>query len=278
MHILFENGGGADAGAPAPRFEADYPSWPVPGITPTPWYFGSGGALVGAAPKTDAADSYKYDPSHQHDTTIADSSQSATWVKLPDFVWKPPAAGTALSYETTPLVNDVTVIGNASVDLWLKSSAPDADIQITITEVRPDGKEFFVQNGWLRASDRALSPDATELRPTHPLTQDAAKMLPAGKFSLARVEVFPFAHVFRAGSRIRVIIDAPGGSRPAWSFNDLSARAGQVNTVGRGGAYASRIMLPVVSGVDVAPGLPACPSLRGQPCRAAAAITNSPGS
>ena len=90
--------------------------------------------------------------------------------------------------------------------------------------------------------------------------------------------MFPFAHVFRAGSRIRVIIDAPGGSRPAWSFDDLPAQGHQVNTIGRGGAYASRIVLPVVSGVDVAAGLPACPGLRGQPCRATAAITNSPGS
>jgi hypothetical protein len=278
VRILFENGGGADAGAPAPRFEADYPSWPVPGITPTPWYFGADGSLVGSAPKDNAADAYKYDPSHQHATTIPGGSQSATWAKLPGFTWNPPKAGTALSYETTPLVNDVTMIGNAGVDLWLKSTAPDTDIQITITEVRPDGKEFFVQNGWLRASDRALSPDATELRPTHPLTQGAAKALPSGTFSLARVEVFPFAHAFRAGSRIRVIIDAPGGARPAWSFNDLPAQAGQVNTIGRGGAYASRIMLPVVAGVDVALGLPACPSLRGQPCRTTAVITNSPGS
>ncbi len=68
----------------------------------------------------------------------------------------------------------MTVIGNASVDLWLKSTAPDTDIQVTITEVRPDGKETYVQNGWLRASNRALSSDATELRPTHPLTEAAA--------------------------------------------------------------------------------------------------------
>jgi len=131
-----------------------------------------------------------------------------------------------------------------------------------------------VQNGWLRASDRALAPDATELRPTHPLTQAAVDELHPGKFVLARVEVFPFAHAFRGGSRIRVIIDAPGGSRPAWSFDDLPAKPHQVNTIGRGGAVASRIVLPVVSGVDVAPGLPACPSLRGQPCRDTAVITN----
>ena len=30
---------------------------------------------------------------------------------------------------------------------------------------------------------------------------------------------------------------------------------------------ASRVYLPVVDGIDVADGLPECPSLRGQPCR-----------
>jgi uncharacterized protein len=277
VRILFDNGGGGDPGAPTPRFEADYPSWPVPGTTATPWYLGARGALVNAAPSAVASDSYTYDPSHQHNATIPGGSQSATWAKLPAFQWTPPAAGTALAYETAPLDHDVTVIGNASVDLWLKSTAPDTDIQVTITEVRPDGKETYVQSGWLRASDRALAADATELRPTHPLTQAAVQMLSAGKFVLARVEVFPFAHPFRAGSRIRVIIDAPGGSRPAWSFDDLPAQAHQINTIGRGGAVASRIVLPVVSGVDVVPSLPACPSLRGQPCRDTAVITNSPG-
>jgi len=89
--------------------------------------------------------------------------------------------------------------------------------------------------------------------------------------------VFPFAHVFRAGSRIRVIIDAPGASRPTWGFDDLPKVGEQVNTVGFGGDTASRIMLPVVSGVHVAPGLPACPGLRAQPCRPAAKITNGSG-
>ena len=277
VRILFDNGGGADAGAPAPTFEADYATWPVPGITPTTWYFGAGGSLTKAAPSAEAADSYVYDPSHMHDTTIAGGSQSAVWAKLPSFNWPGPKAGTALAYETAPLTQTTAVIGNSSVDLWVKSTAPDTDLQVTITEVRPDGNETFVQNGWLRASDRALSSDATELRPQHPLTKAAVKNLPSGTFDLARVEVFPFAHVFRSGSRIRVIIDAPGGSRPAWSFDALPADGHQVNTIGRGGSFASRIVLPVVPDVDVTATLPACPALRGQPCRPVAAVTNSPG-
>ena len=48
-------------------------------------------------------------------------------------------------------------IGGGAVHLWVRSSTPDVDLQATISEVRPDGNETFVQNGWLRASERKLS-------------------------------------------------------------------------------------------------------------------------
>ena len=73
VRILFENGGGSDPGAPAARFEADYPSWPVAN-TPTPWYFDAERlARRRRAGASAGADSYVYDPSHQHDTTIANA-------------------------------------------------------------------------------------------------------------------------------------------------------------------------------------------------------------
>ena len=48
-------------------------------------------------------------------------------------------------------------VGTASVDLWVQSSAKDADLQVVLSEIRPDGKEQFVQAGILRASMRALA-------------------------------------------------------------------------------------------------------------------------
>jgi hypothetical protein len=39
----------------------------------------------------------------------------------------------------------------------------------------------------------------------------------------------------------------------------------------------SRLILPIVSGVDVPTPLPACPALRGQPCRTYEPLTNRPG-
>ena len=38
----------------------------------------------------------------------------------------------------------------------------DTDLQVTLTEIRPDGKETYVQSGWLRASMRALDQEAVD--------------------------------------------------------------------------------------------------------------------
>ena len=276
IRILFENGAGAAAGAPLPRFEADLATWPPPHTSAMREYFASGGGLVANPPTTAASDSYVYDPALAQHTTIT-GGDSNVWSQLPNFDWPAAKAGTDVAYESPPLAHDVVVIGNASVDLWLQSSAPDTDLQATITDVRPDGNEMYVQNGWLRASARKLAPDATQFRPTHTFTQADAQNLQPNTWTEARVEMFPFAYVFHRGSRIRVIIEAPGGTRPRWTFSALPGN-GSVNTVGLGGVHASSILLPVVPGVTVVGGQPPCPSLRGEPCRKAVVITNTLGS
>ncbi len=87
------------------------------------------------------------------------------------------------------------------------------------------------------------------------------------ELDLVRVELFPFAHVFREGSRLNLAVDAPGGNRAVWVFETISA--GETVSVGVGGVVASSIALPIVPGVDPPADAPACGSLRGQPCRPA---------
>ena len=55
------------------------------------------------------------------------------------------------------------MIGGGAVHVWVRSSTPDVDLQATISEVRPDGNETFVQNGWIRASERKLATGANNL-------------------------------------------------------------------------------------------------------------------
>ena len=103
------------------------------------------------------------------------------WTATPHYNWAQNKPGTALSYLTAPLAQNTVVIGAGAVQLWLKSSAPDVDLQVTVSEVRPDGNETFVQDGWLRASERKLDrAQSTLLAPVPTLMRADAAPPPGG--------------------------------------------------------------------------------------------------
>ena len=75
------------------------------------------------------------------------------------------------------------------------------------------------------------------------------------------------AHVFRAGSRIRVSVHTPGGDKPRWAWILDRFEAPPVIDIGNDAAHPTAFVLPVVpdaSGYVAAE--PDC-VLRGQPCR-----------
>jgi len=257
VRVLFEEGAasGTKAGAPVPRFEQSFTAWPPPGVIATPMRLspGSGGT------------SYTYDPDAVPDT-FYEGSESGIWKAGVRWTWPAVPDDHVVGFESAPYARDTVLVGPASADLWITSTTADTDIEVTITEVRPDGQEVFVQSGRLRASQRALDPAAsTELRPVHTqLEADSAPLSP-GTPTLVRVEVLPFAHVFRSGSRLRVLVGSPGGNHAHWSFDNLPA-GGTVRVL-TDDAHPSRLMVPVVPGISVPAERPPCGSLRGQPCR-----------
>ncbi len=270
VRVLFENGAGqgVEPGLPQQAFTKDFATYPVPGTTVSRWYFGSGGALTPTAPTAadnapGTIDSYVSDPSARPRTS---TTGGGDWAQYPPYDWRSPVAGKSLTYLSPALTQNTTMIGSGSVDMWLRSSAADADLQVTLTEVRPDGKETLVQSGWLRASVRKLdTARSTVLQPLPTMTEPDAAALPAGQFTPVRLEIYPFAHVFRTGSKIRVIVTAPGGDRISWAFDTLAGTP--TNEIARSAGRPSSVALPVVPGVVVPTGLPTCPGLRGQPCR-----------
>jgi putative CocE/NonD family hydrolase len=177
-----------------------------------------------------------------------------------------PPDGTALHWTSAPLAADKTLLGPASMDLWLSSTAPDTDLQVTLTEVRPDGQEMYLQKGWLKVSQRALDPArSTALRPYQTHAQSDVALLTPGTPVLARVEIFPFGAVLHAGSRIRAWVEAPTEVPELWAFADFPGNA--VNTVLHDADHPSRLVLPVVPN-DTAPHAAAtCNSLIREPCR-----------
>ena len=88
------------------------------------------------------------------------------------------------------------------------------------------------------------------------------------------IPIDPIAHTFRPGTALRVVISAPGGDRPIWEFDTIDH--GQQATVGLGGATPSALVVNEVSGVNATAALPACNSLRGEPCRAYTPLPGAP--
>ncbi len=277
IKVFMENGAGSSTpGLPANRYELDFKKWPPPGRRQTAWYFGAGGTLNKLrAPDDGGFDTYHPDPEARPMQTIPGQGQSESWEVMPAYDWRPLVDGTAVAYSTAPLDHDVTIVGQGSVDLWLRSSASDTDIQVTLTEVRPDDLETYVQSGWLRASHRKEARKGNtrvEVVQTH-LEADA-EPLPAGEFTKMRVGIFAVAHTFRAGSRIRISVEAPGGDRTRWAFDTFETDGMVANDVARSRFLASRVVLPVMPRAEAPAGLPPCPGLRGQPCRSYVAAAN----
>ena len=61
-----------------------------------------------------------------------------------------------------------------------------------------------------------------------------------------RVEIFPFGHVFREGSQVRVTVAAPHVHPDLWGFTALPVPA--QNTIHTGGLTAVSVVLPLVAG------------------------------
>lgn len=267
--LFAENEGDPDfRGAPEGVFSAQFSQWPPTEQDAYRLYLQPDGTLATTEPVSEGtASSFMHDP---------DAGQRTFGGGQPFYDWAPTAPGSAAVFVSDILMQDMVFVGSGSVDLFIQSTEQDADIEVLISEVRAEGFETYVQAGWLRATHRALDEArATELRPVKSHLEVDSTPLPQGEFVPARVEIFPFAHIFRAGSRIRLQIDTPGDSRELWRFMLLEYDSPATHTIAHSITYPSSIVLPLIPLAPVASSPPPCPSLRGQPCRPFEAYTNT---
>jgi len=281
VRILFDNGAGnsSNPGWPYPGFEQSFSSFPVPGTSARTWYVGPNGTL-GDSPATGSrADAFTWDADARPRNDFSGdtgSGDNGLWTATPPYQWSQDPARHAVAYVTNPLSANTTVVGAGRVDLWVRSSEPDVDLQATISEVRPDGKETFVQGGWVRTLARALDPDrSTELEPVLSLRQEDFAPMPSDQFVPVTIPLYYEGHAYRAGSRIRIRISAPNGDQPIWSFNETEPADTAEVEIGYGNGMPSKLVLPQVSGVTPTAQLPPCPGLRGEPCRDYVAFQNA---
>jgi putative CocE/NonD family hydrolase len=244
---------------PEPSWVTTSSRWPP--VTETKQlYLGAAAALTTASPSAgEPGDTYV-------SPTVSAGTEDGDVFGQRNELWKVPGTpGGAVGYTTTKLAKPTELLGPMSLDLWLSSTASDTNLQATITEVRPDGEEVYVARGWLKASMRAL--DTAASTPTMPvqtdLESDVQPLVP-GEPTFMRLAVNPIDYVFRAGSRIRLIIDTPSQTG-GWNFEPLAN--GGINTVLHDAAHQSELVFGTGLRVKAPTTYPVCDTLLNQPCR-----------
>jgi putative CocE/NonD family hydrolase len=203
----------------------DFTSWPPEGYAPQRFHLQPDGGLALGAPGESAPDRYRYDP--------ADPTPAAGGVRMaPDAGRVDNAALEAradvLTYTTAALGEDVEVIGDVHAEIWFRSSLRFADVFVRLCDVGPDGRSVNVCDG------------LTSLRELDGLTA-------------VNVRMWPTAHRFRRGHRIRVQVSSgafpryarnPGTGEPHATAVTLRAADQEVH---HDPGHASAIVLPVAT-------------------------------
>jgi putative CocE/NonD family hydrolase len=173
----------------------EYPHWPPPGIVPTSYRLQPGGGLSSDEPPADAEpDVIRYDP--------ADPTPSLGGARLGRDAGvqdnrELEARADVLTYTGTPLAAPVRFAGTVTASIEVSSDRETFDIFVRLCDVSPSGVSTNVCDRLVR-----LAPDPQG---------------PPGTVRTPRLELWPAAHHFQTGHRIRVQISC--GAHPRYARN-----------------------------------------------------------
>ncbi|KPI02477.1 hydrolase CocE/NonD family protein [Actinobacteria bacterium OK074] len=170
----------------------DFPSWPPPGYTPRRLHLHPSGTLSPTTPPPSPPDTYRYDPA-------ADPTPAVGGVRMAMGVKSGRVDNTrlearpdVLTYTIPVLDKDVEVVGEVSAEIFFRSDRPHADVFVRLCDVDEKGRSTNVCDGLTGLT----SADTT---------------------ARAEVHLWPTAHRFKRGHRIRVQISS--GAFPRYNRN-----------------------------------------------------------
>ena len=169
----------------------DFPAWPPPGYTARRFHLQPRGALSNDPPDESDPDTYRYDP--------ADPTPASGGVRMAIGVKSGRVDNTSLearpdvlTYTTATLDQDLEVIGDVSAEIWFRSSLRYADVFVRLCDVDPRGRSHNVCDG-------------------------LTSLTTADHITCAEVRLWPTAHRFKRGHRIRVQVSS--GAFPRYNRN-----------------------------------------------------------
>lgn len=152
-----------------------------------------------------------------------------------------------LGYTTQPLSADVHVAGHPIADLWIASSAADADLFVYLERITAAGEISIVTHGRLRASLRSeQKPPFRDFMgvPYHRANRSDARPLVPGEPTRVRLDLLPTSTIFKAGDRLRLTI---AGADPRQRSRTVRFDPPPTLSVFHDAAHGSRLFLPVLA-------------------------------
>lgn len=172
--------------------------WPPPGLAPQRWHLHAGGRLDQAPSAPSEPDSYRYEPRFP---TPAVAGPRLTAPSLPTDNAELEARPDVLTYTSARLADDLEAIGPVTAALHVRSSLEHADFFARLCDVDPAGRSVNVCDALMRVSPGRPEAD------------------PDGSLALA-IELWPIAHRFRRGHRLRLQVSS--GAHPRYARNQGS--------------------------------------------------------
>jgi putative CocE/NonD family hydrolase len=212
--------------------------WPLAGTTPRTLYLRAGGRLTSEPPRNgEAPDRYTYDPNDpvedpHYAAGLGPHDQRAIETRRD-----------VLTFTTDPLQDDLEVIGNVEIHLWISSSATDTDFVARLLDVEPDGPAWNL-----------MSPTLEVMRARYRESEREPELMTPGRPYELVLRWGMTGNLFRKGHRVRVQVTSsffphvdrnPNTGRPVPHEGRLVPAR---QTVFHDPSRPSRVVLPVVSG------------------------------
>lgn len=222
--------------------------WPPPQAQSTKYFLHSSGkansgrgdgTLSTAAPKTEAADSYVYNPSNPTPTIGGPLCCDQEHLEPGPRDQRPVEnRDDVLVYSLGPLQRDLEVTGPVTANLFVKSSAVDTDFTAKLVDVAPDGFAQDLTEGILRMRYRA--------------SQEHSDLMNPGQIYQITVDLWATSNVFLRGHTLRLEISSSNFPRFDRNLNTgEEARTGRTfisatNSVLHDAQHPSALVLPII--------------------------------
>jgi putative CocE/NonD family hydrolase len=175
----------------------DLDEWPPADARARDWFLSPWGELGARPPVPEAAPArFRYDPA---DPTPALGgprlvANGAGSLDNRDLEARPDV----LTFTTSPLAKAVTAVGPVAATVYVRAGGEHFDVFVRVCDVTPDGGSWNLCDGLVRVAPGRFPADEAGVR-------------------AVQVEMWPTAHRFRRGHRIRVQVS--GGAHPRFARN-----------------------------------------------------------